>query len=76
MTEPPAPEGTRLVRADGTELPLELVYLGFYSAAHQWEAVVAFTLADDDAVTVDRLPPHTAITLRFTHITPSHHHGP
>lgn len=60
---PRAPEGTRLVHADGSETPLELVYLGRDEerGTYVWEATVPARPGDQLRVGV--LPAHTTIVV-------------
>lgn len=63
MTEPPRPEGARLVHPDGTVTPLELAYDGLdEDGQHVWSATTAFT-PGRDRVEVDRLPGKTSLSL-------------
>lgn len=62
--QPVPPEGVRIERADGTVLPVELVYDGLIGGLHQW-AVTGVVVNDGDAVCADVLPPQTSIALRI-----------
>jgi len=69
---PPAPEGPRLVGADGTVVPLELVYAGKdHEGAHVWEATAVWRRIVPGGslshLQVDRLPAHTAIRVSIEH---------
>jgi len=68
---PEAPEGARLVGADGTVVPLELVYAGKdHEGAHVWEATVVWRIGPGDPLPnlqVDRLPANTAISIAIDH---------
>lgn len=66
------PEGVRLCLADGTEIPLEVVYEGFRDGTHAWAAVVELGSVHTDALfagraalRIDMIPPHTSVRVRL-----------
>jgi hypothetical protein len=73
MAEPIKPEGVCLVLADGTEVPLEVEYIGFglfpaddgvYDALHVWDVVLEVPIGPGRSrVKIASMPPQT--TLRF-----------
>lgn len=65
---PPAPENVRLVLDDGTEIPMEMRYLGVVNQVHQWENVMPVALRRGTAFhpRVQRLPSMTAISFHVT----------
>lgn len=59
---PPAtpPEDVRAVMADGSEIPLEVVYAGWDGEVHRWNAVVTLGMLPK-TVKVGVLPAKTAV---------------
>jgi hypothetical protein len=61
------PENVRIVRADGTVLPCDLVHLGVDErGVDQWEIANATFRAGLDSVQMDTLPAKTAIRFAAT----------
>lgn len=58
----PRPQGVRIVRANGEEVPVELVYLGFDEGHYEW-LVAGAVLNADDRLTVDVWPGHTGLII-------------
>lgn len=59
----PRPEGVRVVRADGTETPCELVYRGQEDGQYLWD-VAGVVLRKGDMVRVDMMPGLTSIEIQ------------
>ncbi len=63
--DPEPPTGVRLELPDGTALPVDLLYEGWWDGAHQWRAVVPVSverlLTPGARLLCDSLPAHTAI---------------
>jgi hypothetical protein len=63
--EAPRPEGVKVLRADGTVLPCELVYRGREEdGQHLWE-VAGMVLQPGDELYADVMPGHTGISIGF-----------
>lgn len=61
---PTPPESVRAIMADGREIPLEVVYVGWDGETHHWRAI--FTLPERPAtVKVRTLPAKTSVALQF-----------
>lgn len=60
---PTPPENVRAVLADGSEVPLEVVYVGWREGAHRWEAVVLLGCVPE-SLRIDALPAKTAVGVR------------
>lgn len=56
---PVPPKGVQVVRSDGTVVPVELVYEGFWNHTHVWATNVAMSV--EDHLQVEMLPPYTSI---------------
>jgi hypothetical protein len=56
----PRPEGVKVLRADGTVMPCELVYRGRRDGEHLWE-VAGMVLRPGDRLVADVLPGHTGL---------------
>lgn len=68
MTNPIPPEDVRLVRRDGTEIPLECRYDGLDAAGqHRWIAVtpLGFEIESGMRVTMRMLPAKTSVAVDF-----------
>ena len=65
MSEVIPPENVRIQLADGTVLPVELIYTGLDERGlHEWVAVSSFPVDDVGArVLADKVPPRTSITI-------------
>lgn len=70
--EPPeAPENVRIVRPDGTEIPLEVFYLGIITGddgfpMHEWEAITeVMPQMPQDHIRIGVLPARTEVKLTF-----------
>ena len=57
------PEDVRAVMADGSEVPLECVYVGWVDGAHRWNAVIPLG-AVPASLRVGALPAKTAVGVR------------
>ncbi len=59
---PPAtpPENVRAVMADGSEIPLEVIYAGWDGQVHQWKAVIVLGQVPAE-LRVGMLPARTAV---------------
>jgi hypothetical protein len=61
----PRPEGVKVLRADGTVMPCELVYRGREDdGQHLWE-VAGMVLQPGDQLYADVMPGHTGISIGF-----------
>jgi hypothetical protein len=61
---PDLPENVRLIRADGTVVPLELVYAGQRSdGTHVWRSVLDVKNEPGDELAADRLPVGTVLDI-------------
>ena len=61
LRRPPAqPVGVRIIRRDGSVLAVEVVYAGRRQRIHHWQ-VAGAVMREGDALTVEQLPPRTAI---------------
>jgi hypothetical protein len=62
---PTPPTDVRLLREDGREVPVELVYQGWFDGAHRWVAVLpggyAVRPGERLGLRVKSLPPKTAV---------------
>lgn len=67
MTQPRPPENVRLVRPDGSVLPVELVYAGQdEDGIHEWVAVATSpTIEEGTRLFCDVLPARTAINVKI-----------
>lgn len=64
---PEPPENVRIVRADGSTVPLELTYNGISdTGSFEWVTTITvpFT-AGSDQLMIEMLPAHTMVTVRF-----------
>lgn len=59
------PEGARLTKADGSTIPIELVYQGKEKRIHVWQAVIAVQYENGDSFSIDVVPPRTSVVLAF-----------
>lgn len=62
---PPVPLNPRVVLADGTEYPVELVYEGFFDGTHRWRATLPLRMGSGAKLSVDVMPAHTGIAFRM-----------
>jgi len=66
---PPPPERVRLARADGSEIPLEVVYTGTRweggRRIRNWRAVLLVRARPGDRLLIGALPPRTAVEAYF-----------
>jgi len=70
---PIPPEGVRIVRRDGIEIPCEVKYVGVETRddgepMHEWRAVSEYMpdIEAGDTVKVDVMPPRTSLSFDFT----------
>ncbi len=61
---PTPPENVRAVLADGSEVPLEVVYVGWRNDAHQWDAVLQLGQVPTRLL-VGVLPAKTAVGVQY-----------
>lgn len=73
--KPEPPRDVRVLLRDGTEVPVECQYIGWFDGSHRWDAVCPIGLVkmpqsgnpfEGVQVLADALPGHTTIGLRFT----------
>lgn len=68
---PEPPENVRIVKADGTEIPLEVFHVKSYIAddghpMHRWEAISEYRpQIPQDGLKMDTLPARTEIDVTF-----------
>jgi hypothetical protein len=60
-SEPPSPEGVRVVDEHGVEYPVQCVYMGFEQGNHVWDVVDVPRDARIVTVKARKIPSHTAI---------------
>ena len=65
----PAPVGVRIVFADGTKLPVEVVYRGDEDGRRLWVATVSVRLRSMVVgIEIDHLPPMTAVAVEASEV--------
>lgn len=63
--QPVPPENLRIIRSDGTVVPLELRYTGKHGGIHHWETVTpARFVLGEDSLQADLLPGRSQITVQ------------
>lgn len=62
---PEAPRNVRCVTNDGTEYPVDLVYLGKFDGFDTWEIAQPFTRKDRKLVRVESMPDFSRIVMNF-----------
>lgn len=62
------PQGVRLVRANGSVMPIELSDGGIVDDVHVWRVAESTVLHPGDTVQIDLLPPHCRVEFPTTAI--------
>lgn len=62
---PPCPVNVRLRHEDGTEIPLELAFLGWDAGMAVWTPAHHIVAVETDAVLADMIPANTALVFAY-----------
>jgi len=60
---PEPPVNVRLVLTDGSEYPVDTVYVGIEDGLHVWQVVTGPPLERVTGLNIDRLPGRTQVTI-------------
>ena len=63
MTLPEPPVNVRLLLTDGTEVPVDTVYIGVQDGQHVWQVVAGPPIEQVASLHIDQLPPATTVMI-------------